>query len=244
MKAILIGGGAVNSQLEALLQTIEAPVYHSFGMTETLSHIALRKINGKDRENYFKVLSGVSIDTDNRNCLIITSPFTEAPLITNDIVDIIDDNKFVWLGRADFLINTGGIKVHPEKIEKEIEKIFLSDNIQVRFFITGMQDDQLGQVVTLIMEHQPWSQSQQVEIQNKLLKVINKYELPKQWYYIDKFEETGSGKIDRQNTFKKIKTQYISKKGLPHWISLLNFYILPLIFLIISLQIVSESKPL
>jgi O-succinylbenzoic acid--CoA ligase len=207
MKAILIGGAAVNASLEQLAQTIKAPVYHTFGMTETLSHIALRKLNGPDKSDYFTLLENVSIETDKRNCLVIHSPLSDEAVQTNDIVRLINETTFQWYGRADFIINSGGIKIHPEKIEKELEKIFISHGIFNRYFITGTADHYLGETVTLIIEGQAMDRSQLDTIQQELKIKLSPYELPKKIYFIEKFIETASGKINRGKT-----TEFIGLK--------------------------------
>jgi len=207
MKAILIGGAAINIELEELLQQVKAPVYHTFGMTETLSHIALRRINGVHKEDYFTILDGISISLDDRNCLVIRSPFTEAPLITNDVVELLDDKRFKWLGRADFLINSGGIKIHPEIIEKEIERKFYELKLTNRFFITGMHDPTLGEKVSLVIEGKPWNDQLVQRFKGELSVSLTKFQIPKQFYFIENFEETGSGKIDRRRTVQKLSVK-------------------------------------
>jgi O-succinylbenzoic acid--CoA ligase len=204
MKAILIGGAAISFELEELLQHVKAPIYHTFGMTETLSHIALRKMNGIDKEDYFTILEGVSISKDDRNCLVIQSPFTDGPIITNDVVELIDDKRFKWLGRADFLINSGGIKIHPEIIEKEIERIFYQLKLPNRFFITGTKDPKLGETVSMVIESKPWDISLMEKFKEQLSARLAKYSLPKHYFFLAKFEETGSSKIDRRKSIQKL----------------------------------------
>ena len=124
MKAIIIGGAAVSEQLEELIQDIHSPVYNTYAMTETISHIALRQLNGKERSPYYTALPGVKLGVSDKGTLTILSAVTNNELIvTNDVVELIDEKTFKWLGRADNIINSGGIKIFPEKLEAEIQGI-------------------------------------------------------------------------------------------------------------------------
>jgi O-succinylbenzoic acid--CoA ligase len=191
---IILGGGEVPYALKQKLQDISSSVYETYGMTETISHIALKKINGAGMSDYFTTLDGVKISTDPRGCLVIDAPLlSRETLVTNDIVSIISPNEFQWLGRYDNIINTGGIKIYAEEVERKL-KPYIKDN----FFITGMADDLLGQRVTLIVEsHDP-------QIQEGYLEALNKYEKPKQVIAIEKFSYTENGKVNKKETLKKI----------------------------------------
>ncbi|RMD93492.1 MAG: acyl-CoA synthetase, partial [Calditrichaeota bacterium] len=124
MKAILLGGAPVSEELKNSIQKIEAPVYHTFGMTETASHVALRRLNGREATEKYYPLPGIKIGTDERGCLWIRGAVTDHKLITtNDLVELDSDGGFFWLGRLDNVINTGGIKVPAEKIEQKIDEI-------------------------------------------------------------------------------------------------------------------------
>jgi o-succinylbenzoate---CoA ligase len=121
-------------------------------MTETISHIALQKINGKQKQDCFVSLPGIYLDKDERDCLIIeATSLGLQPVKTNDVMTLLSKNSFQWIGRWDNLINTGSIKVFPEKIEKEIEKVFDQCNLRNRFFVAGLPDLLLGSKVTLII---------------------------------------------------------------------------------------------
>ena len=111
IRNIIVGGGQVNAKLEALAADIPTSMYETYGMTETASHIALRRFNGPEKSDYFTVLDSVSIRQDKRKCLLIQAPhLAENELITNDIVELKGKKEFRWLGRADSVINSGGIK--------------------------------------------------------------------------------------------------------------------------------------
>jgi O-succinylbenzoic acid--CoA ligase len=193
IKKIILGGGEVSYPLRQKLQTISSSVYETYGMTETVSHIALKKINGADRSDYFTVFDGVKISTDERGCLVIDAPHLSATrLITNDLVNIISEKEFQWLGRYDNIINTGGIKVSAEDIERKLQPY-----IDVNFFVTGLADDVLGQKVTLVLE------TNRVESMN-YTDILGKYEKPKQILTIEGFSYTENGKINKKDTLNRI----------------------------------------
>lgn len=181
---LLIGGARVNQELTTKILQNNCDAYESYSMTETVTHIALKKIG----EECFVTLPNVSIATDERNCLIINAPLiTSNLLITNDIVALISENKFVWKGRFDNVINSGGIKLFPEQIELK-----LNGKIINRFFIAAMPDDKLGEKVVLFIE------GKEFQIDEKsLFSDLTKYEIPKQIIFVNNFIETETGKIKR-----------------------------------------------
>ncbi|MFN8446139.1 MAG: AMP-binding protein, partial [Caldilineaceae bacterium] len=124
MHAILLGGGPVSATLEQQLQQIKAPIYHTYGMTETVSHVALRRVNGAEASEEFRPLPGVILGVDERGCLNIRAPMTSDQTVqTNDMVDLHANSSFHWLGRWDNVINSGGVKVQVEKVEQAIERL-------------------------------------------------------------------------------------------------------------------------
>ncbi|MDZ7897327.1 MAG: AMP-binding protein [Arcicella sp.] len=202
MKAIIVGGAAVNEFLENEIQQLEVPVYSTYGMTETVSHIAIRRLNGANRNTNFQVLEGVKIGLDERNCLNIIAEASNNELIqTNDIVEIISDNEFQLIGRFDNIINSGGVKIQLEKVEKVFEKIIIGS----RFFTFGINDLTFGQKLILVVETQN-SLNENVLYEAK--KSLSKYEIPKQIFTITKFLETPTGKIDKKATLKTLNLQH------------------------------------
>ena len=198
-KAIILGGAALSQTLEEHLQSVQAPIFHTYGMTETVSHIALRRVNGSQKSTLFTVLAGIRIRTDDRNCLIINTPTAEGEIVTNDVVELVSEKTFRLLGRIDNVINSGGVKVQAELVEKALEKIFAELQLDNRFFIAGTPDERLGEMVTLFVEgNLPFSLN---ALQEKLLaaKLLSKYELPRQLETLTSFPETPSGKIDRRS---------------------------------------------
>lgn len=194
VRNLIIGGGEINQSLLKKISALKNNLYHTYGMTETLTHIALKKLNGNGPDPYFDALPGVKFEQDDRSCLIILAPhLSENKFITNDIVDLKNDQSFNFIGRFDNVINSGGIKISPETIESKLSSI-----IQNRFIIAGLADDQLGQKVILIIERKE-------KIFIDYAKVgLSKYEIPKQVYFLDHFPETENGKIIRQEVIKSL----------------------------------------
>ncbi len=206
IKKLIVGGGVVSNQLQEKLQHINSHVFATYGMTETISHIAIKKLNHVHKyPNFYKVLPNVSIYKDERNCLVIKAKYIfEKTVFTNDVVQLISNKKFEWLGRFDNVINSGGIKLHPEMIEEELAKITKN-----RFFVAGIQDEQFGEKLVLLIESLVKIENEtfiKKELFSKIksLKTLSKFEIPKEIYFLDHFNQTASGKIQRKNTLEKI----------------------------------------
>ena len=188
VKKMIVGGAAVNKALEKQLLKLPTEVYETYGMTETITHIAARKLG----EKAFTVLPYVTISYDDRNCLVIHAPrISDEVIITNDIVELVNENQFIFLGRIDNVINSGGIKLIPEQIEEK-----LASKISQRFFIASKPDNELGEKVVLVIEGEKY------ELDDSLYESLGKYEKPKEVVFISKFKETTTGKILRKETIK------------------------------------------
>ena len=186
VKKLIIGGAAVNKTLEKQLLKLKTEVYETYGMTETITHIAARKLG----ETAFTVLPDVTVSYDDRNCLVIHAPkISDEVIITNDIVELVNENQFIFLGRIDNVINSGGIKLIPEQIENK-----LMSKIQQRFFIASKSDNELGEKLVLVIE------GDKVEFDHSIYEDLDKYEKPKEILFISKFKETATGKIMRKET--------------------------------------------
>ncbi|WP_375445489.1 AMP-binding protein [uncultured Fibrella sp.] len=210
MKAILVGGAATSPALEDALQVIQAPVYSTYGMTETVSHIAIRRLNGPERTDLFQVLPGVDVGTDERGCLHITAAASNFERIqTNDVVDLILPDseagqvRFRLLGRADSIINTGGVKVQPEAVERVIENTLVRFGLTPRLFIAGLPDERLGQRIALFLENTALTSGQWEAIQQAVRTGSGMYAVPKVWYNVPAFPETATGKIDRKGLLEE-----------------------------------------
>jgi o-succinylbenzoate---CoA ligase len=194
MKAILLGGSPVNARLEEALQEIKAPVYSTYGMTETVSHIALRRLNGEYRSELYATLDGVNTGTDERGCLTISAPSTRHhTIITNDLVELAGRHSFRWLGRIDNVINSGGIKIHTDYLEEKIDRIFHEAGIQNRLFICPVTDAEFGEIAVLMIE----GNADEEAVRSLLKGKLKKFEVPRKIVVIEKFPETPSRKIDK-----------------------------------------------
>ena len=203
IKKLIIGGGSLSYQLEKKLIKKSNKYYHTYGMTETLSHIAVRPINSLVNNLEYNCLNHVEITTNKNGNLVIKSPKLDiTSLTTNDIVQITGYKRFKYIGRSDNIINTGGIKVHPETLEKEIEKKLKSND----FFIDKINDDVLGEKVILIaLKTLNISNIKQV-IKN----LSDQKTAPKSVLFSDRFHLTENGKIQR----KKTKLESLKKGNL------------------------------
>jgi len=200
IKKILLGGSTISKELEKNLQNFSAEVYHSYGMTETLSHIAIRKLNGKNVSKYFEALDGVSFTKDERDCLIIKVSFLSSAIITNDVIDLKDEHTFIWKGRWDNVINSGGVKLFPEQIEQQLHQ-FIKD----LFFVFGKNDALLGEKLCLVIEAEKYSTEKLNMLQENIQTALKKYEQPKEIFFIKHFPKTASEKIQRSNVIALLK---------------------------------------
>ncbi len=206
MKAVLVGGAPVSISLQNQIKNLHAPVYQTFGMTETVSHIALRRLNGPRAAEHYQTLPGVKVGQDDRGCLTINSAVTNfRNVITNDVVELTSETGFVWLGRIDNVINSGGVKVQAEKVEAAIEQILYELNVEHgEFFVGGLPDERYHEKVAAVFMGQRLSAETEAALKAALAKKLNKFELPKEILYLDSAAPTPSGKIDRRATLKKI----------------------------------------
>lgn len=205
MKAIIVGGGAVSYALRQQIQKIESPVYSTYGMTETVSHIALQRLNGPKPEESYQVFEGIKISQDHRGCLQIESVLTQnQKLITNDLVDILSDNTFKWKGRADHVINSGGVKIHLEPLEAEIEKLFFELQIENPFFAAGLPDNYWGQKLVLMIEGE-LTKDQVEKLNSEMNRHLGKYNRPKEIIFCHHFVYTPTSKINRYATLQSAK---------------------------------------
>jgi O-succinylbenzoic acid--CoA ligase len=198
VRKLIVGGGVVSKELINKIQGVKTEVFATYGMTETITHIAVKKLNNFTiTPVFYEVLPNVTIYKDQRNCLLIEAPKVSNELIvTNDVVELISDKQFEWLGRFDNVINSGGVKLHPEKIEEKLSKI-----ISERFFVAGIPDRVLGEKLILVVEG---ITTGEVEESLSELKNLSKYEKPKAIYFVESFIETETKKIQRKKTLDLI----------------------------------------
>ena len=195
IKTLIVGGGVVSRDLKKAIQTIDTNCYATYGMTEAITHIAVKKLNKftqseLESESVYKTLPDVTISKDKRSCLVIRAPkISDENIITNDVIELISKSEFNWKGRLDHVINSGGVKLHPEEIEQK-----LSNTIYSRFFVAGILDEILGEKCILVIEGENYP------ITKKHFSKLSRFEIPKAIFFIPKFIETGSGKIQRLKT--------------------------------------------
>lgn len=205
LKLILLGGSKIDKILENKILSLKTDIYQSYGMTETCSHIALRAVNGENKKPYYEILQGLNCQVDENDCLKIKGTVTNGQwLHTHDVVHL-DGKKLFWLGRKDFVINSGGRKIHPEQLESVLSDILSSKNIKQKFIIVGVPNEKWGEAVSVIMEGKP--QVSLDFINEELSKSFPSYYLPKAIYSIAKLKTTVSGKLDRLATIKSINPE-------------------------------------
>ncbi len=179
-------------------------VFETYGMTETITHIALKKVHadsGREQakpQNTFKTLPEVTVSLDDRSCLVINAPkICDVPVVTNDVVDLVSETEFEWLGRQDNVINSGGVKLFPEQIEAKLAAV-----LQSRFFLAGIPDKKWGLKLVLVVEGKLEKKKLFQEIRS--LKSLSKFEIPKEIYGVSEFYQTDSGKIQREKIIDRI----------------------------------------
>ncbi len=200
VSTIIVGGASLNTDVEVKLNDFSSRFYATYGMTETVSHIALKKLNGPDASSSFKILDGVRIQLDDRGCLVVKeSPVSTTEIITNDLVEIVDAYTFKWVGRYDNVINSGGLKIIPEKLEARLEYIFRRLALHKRFFVGSVPDVRLGNKVVLVIEGQLKHDTANM-LKSEMALEMTKHEVPKEILYRDEFVLTENGKINRKQT--------------------------------------------
>jgi len=200
VKKLIVGGAPMSSELTEKIQTLKTKVYATYGMTETITHIAVKKLNNFNEtqhaeKSYYDILPKIHISQDDRDCLVIEAPqLSKEKIITNDVVILHSETSFEWLGRIDNVINSGGLKFFPEQIEEK-----LKGKISHRFFIASEEDDTLGERLILVLE------ADNDNLPTSVFDNLDAYERPKNIYAVSRFVETTSGKIQRLQTIAAIK---------------------------------------
>lgn len=202
IKKLIIGGASVSETLKnKISQTLKffnfpTQIFETYGMSETLSHIALKQIF-PNQEDWFTVFDGVEVSLDERDCLRIFAPKLNSEVLqTNDLVEIKNENQFRFLGRIDNVINSAGAKIFPEELEKLVK-----ENIPNEAVFLGLEDEKLGQKLVLIIE------DQESEAINQKLSTINykkSFHKPKEIIFVEKIPRTPNGKVNRLELKKLI----------------------------------------
>ena len=190
IRCLLVGGGPLRRAEAEWLHSLSVKTYISYGMTETVSHVALALLE-QGSEPLYEALPDVRFSTDERECLVIHADYLAgSPFVTNDVVRLRSDHSFSWLGRWDNVINTGGVKVFPEKMEKKV-----GDLIEAPFYFTSEDDAKFGQRVALRIESAPFDTA---DLLRRMAERLTPYEMPKNVTFLPRFERTDSGKVKRR----------------------------------------------
>lgn len=189
---VLVGGAPLTPEQESAIIKSGINAWLGYGMTETCSHVAIRRVG---HDGIFHAMPGISFSTDTRGCLVIHSErFSWKSLITNDVVELITPESFRWVGRYDNVVNSGGIKIHPEKLEAEYRKVAPS---LPPFFLTGEPHNTLGESLLMVIE----GDMDNTEIIDMLSKAIpDRKLLPKRIVRVDALPRTANGKLNRKIT--------------------------------------------
>ena len=197
IKKLIIGGSFISNTLHEALIKKKVNAFETYGMTETLSHIAVRSI----RENSFKFkcLPNISIDQDKRGCLTVNAPQLNVDnLITNDEIELFGQNSFRLIGRVDNVINSGGVKINPEQLEHKLSTVLPFD-----YFIDSIADSELGQKLILVVLESYKIDTEVIIDKLKLCDSLTSYEFPKKIFFFKNFIETHSGKLKRKQTLEQ-----------------------------------------
>jgi len=199
IKTLIVGGASVSKLLLENLQGLKTSVYETFGMTETISHIAVKKLNHNASDILgFQTLPNISITKNDKDCLVIDAPkLVNSSIVTKDVIELLAENQFEIIGRYDNMINTGGVKVFPESIEKKLQGLMAS-----QFIIASESDDDLGQKVIMIVE------DDEANINKDIFSQLEKFEVPKAIYAIPKFFKTRTGKLQRKKIIDNALTSF------------------------------------
>lgn len=204
IKNLIIGGGPVSDSMCSILKDFPNAVWSTYGMTETLSHIAMRRISGPEASAYYSPLSDISLSTNEMGCLRIDAPkICLIALQTNDVVEFDEDgHRFRVIGRIDNVINSGGVKIHIEEVEKAIQQI-----IDRPFAIAKKTDDVFGEIVVMVLQ-EPINESESIQIKRQIETTLPKYWQPQSYIIIDKIPMTETGKVARKALLDIVNTSH------------------------------------
>ncbi len=192
VRNLLVGGSALSPERASAIAATGVKAYLGYGMTETCSHVALSEISGDGKPAVYRAMPGISFSVDNRACLVVEAPhFSFRRLVTNDVVELLDSRTFHWKGRFDNVINSGGIKLFPEELEKLYAPVLAGRN----FYLIGRPDTKWGTALVLVVEGEKEDAG---NIIRRLEDIgISGPRLPRRIEFIQEFPRTASGKIRR-----------------------------------------------
>lgn len=197
IKTLIIGGAPIYPELNEKLVSLHDNCYETYGMTETITHIAASKLSVPKKP--FHALDGIHLEVDREGCLVVDAPdITDQLIHTNDLVEMHDEKTFTYLGRRDNVINSGGVKISPEVVEQK-----LAHHIRFPFFLFGIADEVLGQKLIMVVEGND-DQSEEVEKQMAACETLDKFEVPKALYFVSGILRN-NGKYLRAKTVGTLK---------------------------------------
>jgi len=204
IKTLIVGGGKVSNSLLTKIRAVSTSVFATYGMTETITHVAVSPLNKaaglNDFDLNYHALANITFSVDKRDCLVIAaSQISDELIITNDVVALHSATSFEWLARFDHAINSGGLKFFPEQIEKKLE-----DLLESSFFVSGLRDEVLGEKIVLFVEgfKNDSLLLKLKEYQKKYPEKLSNKEIPRDIYFIKSFQRTETNKINRKATLK------------------------------------------
>lgn len=186
IRNIIVGGSAIHHRLRLKIAESGLNAYETYGMTETASHIALRKIS--PIETPFKLLPGIRIEKAVDECLVIHFESGKT-LKTNDMVELISENDFFIRGRKDNVIISGGKKINPRELETKISFCIPSE-----FYLKGEPDERWGEKLVLMIEGNAEDFDEET-LREEMGKILERWQVPKEIKYVEKLPRTGNGKI-------------------------------------------------
>ena len=188
IRQLIVGGGAIDDALARELVGLPNQIWSTYGMTETLSHIALRRLNGPEASEWYTPFAGVTLSQAADGCLVIDAPLVcDGQLITNDIAELANDGRFKIIGRKDNVICSGGLKIQAEEVER-----LLRTHLLEPYIVTKRRDGKFGEVVVLLTEGDTAAAKTICE------HVLPKYWQPRVYVHTDQIPLTATGKPARR----------------------------------------------
>ncbi|MCU0431520.1 MAG: AMP-binding protein [Cytophagaceae bacterium] len=203
--SILLGGASISQSLHERLKELTVPVFQSFATSESASFIAMRRLNGPEPQTYYQVLPGIQISTDQRGALVMKGAVTDhQAIITNDIIELKNEHEFRWIGRADFVINSGGIKIFPESVEAELSLV-MNEYGNPSYLISSLKDELLGEKLVLCISRIGLDQA---ILKFKIEDALPRYLVPKLIVEFDTLPVLKNGKPDRLAVKQELEKRY------------------------------------
>ncbi len=193
---ILIGGAQVSDELSKKIQALPFRFYETYGMTETLSHVAIRKINGLNKQEQFEALSGIKFSISEKGNLNIHAPWVDDIIETKDQIELISESAFKWLGRESNCINSGGMKYYAEELERKWQNLLFENGISNSVLAIGFPDIQWGEVISMVIEAPEIISELKNEIKKWDKKIMPRRLISSKLFFLP------NGKIDRIKTKK------------------------------------------